>query len=496
MANRANKLADSPRIDPAADDPAARPRAGAPIDDLLLKLARAEAELRGLGVERPRVSVLGLGYVGTVLVACLGRLGYRVTGVDVLDARVDAVNAGISPMVEPKVGELLGRGTALGLIRAAKDAVAAVRATDVTMVCVGTPVSADGDCELGYVREAARAVGRGLARKDDYHVVALRCSVPPGTTMSVLVPEIEAASGKELGVDFGVCFNPEFLREGCAVDDFFRPPRTVIGATDERAAHILAGIYAGFDANIVQTGIAEAEMLKYVDNTWHGLKVAFANEIGRLCKAAGVDSHEVMDVFVRDRKLNLSACYLQPGFAFGGSCLPKEIRAMEHLAGRLGVETPVIGRVLASNRCQIDEALELIERIGRRRLGFLGVAFKDNTDDLRGSPVLDLMAAALASGYTLAGYDPNVGCNAAVTAQAAHIAATRPDLRPLIERLPVIMETSADAVVERADVLVVSHATELFRRIVDRRPTGMCVVDLVRLFRHRPVDPHYHGICW
>ncbi|MEL7048780.1 MAG: nucleotide sugar dehydrogenase, partial [Pseudomonadota bacterium] len=280
------------------------------------------------GADKPAISVVGLGYVGAVSMACLSHLGFRMVGVDVCHDKISSINEGRAPIVENRLGDLLAEGVAAERISATDNLVAAVLDTDVTFMSVGTPTSQDGSCDLTYVRQASRAIGQALAMKESYHVVVLRCSVPPGTTMDVVAEDVQKASGKMLGRDFGMCFNPEFLREGVAVADFFEPPKTVVGASDQRAAETVSAIYGAIDDKVIFTSIAAAEMVKYVDNIWHAAKVAFGNEVGRICKALEIDSHDVMNIFVQDTKLNLSPYYLKPGFAFGGSCLPKEVRAV------------------------------------------------------------------------------------------------------------------------------------------------------------------------
>ena len=299
--------------------------------------------------DKPSISVIGLGYVGAVSMACLASLGFRMVGVDISADKVGLIKSGKSPIVEARLGELLADGVEKGLIEATQNLIAAVLDTDVTFMSVGTPTAADGSCDLTYVRQASAAIGQALAMKQGFHVVVLRCSVPPGTTLDVVSAEIEKASGLKLGSGFGLCFNPEFLREGVAVADFFAPPKTVIGASDKRSEAIVEKIYGKIDEKVLFISIEAAEMVKYADNVWHATKVAFGNEIGRICKALDIDSHEVMNVFVKDTKLNLSPYYLKPGFAFGGSCLPKEVRAVSHLGAELGVAVPLIDSLFVSN---------------------------------------------------------------------------------------------------------------------------------------------------
>ncbi len=445
---------------------------------------------------KPAISVVGLGYVGAVSIACLSHLGFRMVGVDVAKDKVEAIAAGRSPIVEARLEELLAQGVEENLVEATEDLVGAVLTTDATFISVGTPTAADGSADLSYVREASRAIGQALAMKSSYHVVVLRCSVPPGTTLDVVAPEIEASSNKRLGEDFGVCFNPEFLREGVAVADFFDPPKTVIGASDRRAAEAVEAIYRAIDDKVIFTSIAAAEMVKYVDNVWHATKVAFGNEIGRLCKAMGIDSHDVMNIFVQDTKLNLSPYYLKPGFAFGGSCLPKEVRAVGHLADKLGVDLPLVHSLGETNRRHIEQALALLEPHRGKTIGFLGLTFKPGTDDLRESPTLELMAMLMACGETIRAFDPNLRFGPGLESQIAYVRHSAPHLADLAERLPEIATSDENELLAECDVLVVSHATDRFRRAVEARAPGTHVLDLARLWPEPPEDPSYEGIAW
>ena len=310
--------------------------------------------------ELPAISVIGLGYVGAVSVACLSSLGHRVVGCDIDPVKRAAVGSGKSPIHEAGLSDLLGGGVENQLISTTGDLKSAVLDTDVTFVSVGTPTKEGGGCDYSAIVSCALAIGEALALKDEYHIIVMRCSIPPGTTLKVMVPAIEAASGKKMGRDFGVCFNPEFLREGTAIEDFRAPPKTVIGASDDYTARVVAKIYGPVDEKPLLTAIEAAEMVKYVDNVWHATKVCFANEIGRICKPLDIDSHDVMDIFVQDQKLNLSPYYLKPGFAYGGSCLPKEVRAVAHLAGELDVDVPLIDSLAKSNETQIAEAIDMV----------------------------------------------------------------------------------------------------------------------------------------
>lgn len=450
----------------------------------------------GIAVEKPSISVIGLGYVGAVSMACLAHLGFRMIGVDVSPEKVGAIREGRSPIVEDRLGTLLEAGVASGHITATENVVGAVLSSAVTFLSVGTPTSPDGGCDLTFVRQASRAMGIALAMKETYHVVVLRCSVPPGTTLEVVAREIEAASGKRLGTDFGICFNPEFMREGVAVADFFAPPKTVVGASDRRAEETVSSIYASIDDKVIFTSIEAAEMVKYVDNVWHAAKVTFANEVGRLCKALDIDSHDVMDIFVKDTKLNLSPYYLKPGFAFGGSCLPKEVRAVSHLAGELGIDLPLVDSLMTSNRRHVAEAVRLLAPFAGKRVGFLGIAFKPGTDDLRESPTLDVMAALLETGQAIRAYDRNLRFGPLLQHQIDYVRHAVPAQARLMDILGDLVLSDAAELMAWSELLVVSHATDEFRRLVAGRATNVHVLDLARLSRTPVDDPTYHGIAW
>jgi GDP-mannose 6-dehydrogenase len=444
---------------------------------------------------RAAISVVGLGYVGAVSTGCLAGLGHRIVGVDVDPVKLDSIRAGRAPLHETGLEDLLSAGVRQGLIDTTDDLPRAVCETDMTFVSVGTPTSEDGGCDLRYIIAAARGIGEGLKRKGSYHLVVMRCSIPPGSTMGVMVPEIEAASGLTLGRDFGVCFNPEFLREGVAVADFHAPPKTVIGASDDRAANMLARVYDRVDDRIILTSIDVAEMVKYVDNVWHAAKVTFANEIGRLCKPMGVDSHQVMDIFVQDTKLNLSPYYLKPGFAYGGSCLPKEVRAVTHLAQSLGVDLPMIANLDRSNRAQIDKAIAMVRATGARRVAVLGLAFKRGTDDLRESPILDVMAALQAEGVELVAHDAAINKDTRIEAQLSYVRHAAQGLGQLAGSLRSMLRDTAQEAVAEAEAVIVTHASDAYRDTVSilTKP----VIDVARLFKSTSAQPDcVAGIGW
>ena len=457
--------------------------------------AKAVAETRARPAVKPSISVVGLGYVGTVSAGCLASLGHRVVGVDVSEHKVASVSEGRSPFHEAELDRLLADGVGEGLVTATGDVAMAVAHTDVTFVSVGTPTGEDGGCDDTAIRAAARAIGEGLRMKSGRHTVVMRCSIPPGTTMNVMVPEIEAASGLKAGTDFGVAFNPEFLREGVAVADFREPPKTVIGATDEATAALVAAIFAPVDDAPIVTTIEVAEMVKYVDNVWHAAKVCFGNEVGRLSKALGIDGHDVMDVFCQDTKLNLSPYYLKPGFAYGGSCLPKEVRAVTHIAREAGVSVPLMASLGCSNAVQVERALEMVRQTGAKRVGVLGLAFKPGTDDLRESPILEVIAALRADGVEVRAHDPAIGERTDIAGQLASVGRINPALSDLAGELPDLLRPQAEWVAEWCDALIVTHANPAFQGLVLRHPSKP-VVDVCRLFEGTPDFLRVEGIGW
>ncbi len=445
--------------------------------------------------DKASVSVVGLGYVGAVSTACLASLGHQVVGVDIDTNKTAQIAAGISPIHEKDLGRMLKDGVEEGLISATTDLTQAVIDTDVTFVSVGTPTSEDGGCDFSYIDAAARSIGEGIAQKDDFHVVVMRCSIPPGTTLNMMAPIIEEVSGKKVGEDFGVCFNPEFLREGVAVEDFYAPPKTVVGVTDERSANVVRKMYAPVDDNVIITSVETAEMVKYIDNVWHATKVTFANEVGRLCKPLGVDSHDVMDIFVQDTKLNLSPYYLKPGFAFGGSCLPKEVRAVAHIAEDIGVDLPLIQSLGQSNKAHIDAAIDMVRKTGAKRVGVLGIAFKPGTDDLRESPILEVIAALNEEGVEVFVNDTAITAETPLAGQLSYVRYGSPGLQALATALPEMLTETADEVVKKTDAIIVTHRNDTFRTAVENAGDKP-VLDLVRIARPEELRTTVDGIGW
>ena len=444
---------------------------------------------------KPSISVVVLGYVGAISTACLSSLGHHVIGVDIDATKVACIADGRSPIHEKDLETLLADGVANSLVSATDDLEQAVVDTDITFISVGTPTAADGGCDHSYIEAAARAIGAGLKRKNDFHVVVMRCSIPPGVTTGFVTPLIEEVSGLTAGIDFGVCFNPEFLREGVAVADFYAPPKTVIGANDPRSAAILTRIYEAVDETPIVTSIETAEMVKYVDNVWHATKVCFANEVGRLCKSLDVDSHDVMDVFVQDTKLNLSPYYLKPGFAFGGSCLPKEVRAVAHIAKQQGVSLPMIESLSASNQTHIERALEMTRETGAKTVGVLGLAFKPGTDDLRESPILEVIAALNAEGVNVLIHDPAITPDTPLDGQLAYVRHGSAGLQSLAHDLPQMMRAECEDVVHHADALIVTHANDLYRDVITKM-ADIPVIDVVRITAQTTSTPNVNGIGW
>lgn len=436
-----------------------------------------------------RISVFGLGYVGTVSAACLASDGHDIVGVDKNPTKVALINNGQSPIIEADVDILISAAHEADRLEATNDADRAVAATNVSLVCVGTPSASNGDLRLDFVRHVCREIGKALARKPDYHTVVIRSTILPGTMRALVIPALEAASGKVLDEDFGVCFNPEFLREGSAVKDYYAPPKTVIGESNRRAGDLLVGLYAGIDAPLFRTRIETAEMVKYVDNTWHALKVGFANEVGAVAKALGIDSHEVMDIFVADTKLNLSPYYLKPGFAFGGSCLPKDVRALRYRARTLDVDVPILDAILPSNATHTQRGVDLVIAQGKKKVGILGFSFKAGTDDLRESPIVELIERLIGKGYDLAIYDHNVNL-------ARLTGANRDYILGVIPHISDLMHEDIDSVLKHAEIIVIGNSDTRFGAIRERLRPDQRVIDLVRLPGWDVKSVQYEGICW
>jgi GDP-mannose 6-dehydrogenase len=436
------------------------------------------------------VSVFGLGYVGSVSAAALAAAGHEVVGVDINADKVRTVNEGRSPIVEPGLADLLQQGVDAKRLRATMSTADAVDATELSLICVGTPSHRNGSLDLTRLVRVCEQIGEVIRHKAAYHVVVVRSTVLPGTTDAHVIPTLEAASGKVYGDGFGVSVNPEFLREGTALTDFRNPPFTLVGHDHAADATTTRALYQHIEAPLIATSIRVAEMMKYACNAWHAVKIVFANEIGNLCKRDDIDSHEVMDIFCRDEKLNLSSYYLKPGFAFGGSCLPKDVRALQYRAKEVDLDVPLIGSLLASNHLQVQEAVDRIVDTGKKRVGLLGFSFKAGTDDLRESPMVILAEALLGKGVALKIYDRNVSL-------ARLVGANRQYIEEQIPHLSCHLSDSIEDVIEQSEVIVVGNGSEEFSAAIERCRADHIVIDLVRIpLDFSRVRAQYDGLCW
>lgn len=435
-----------------------------------------------------RISIFGLGYVGAVCAGCLSARGHEVVGVDVSNAKIDLINQGKSPIVEPGLEELLQAGIQNGRLRGTTDFSEAIRSTDLSMICVGTPSKRNGDLELDYIESVCREIGFVLREKNSRHTVVVRSTVLPGTVKNVVIPILEDCSGKKAGVDFGVAVNPEFLRESTAIADYDHPPMTVIGELDPTSGDLLQALYQELDAPIIRKDIPVAEMIKYTCNVWHATKVTFANEIGNIAKAVGVDGREVMDVVCQDKALNLSQYYMRPGFAFGGSCLPKDVRALTYRASSLDVEAPLLNSLMRSNASQVQNAFDIVSNYDTRKVALLGLSFKAGTDDLRESPLVELAEMLIGKGFDLSIYDSNV--------EYARVHGANKDyIESKIPHVSSLLNSDFNDVIEKSDVIILGNRDERFRPLASNVPAGKHVVDLVG-FMKSTTNGRTEGICW
>jgi GDP-mannose 6-dehydrogenase len=438
-----------------------------------------------------QVGVYGLGYVGSVSAAALASRGHRVVGIDVNREKVELLRQGLSPVVEEQIGDLIAGVVAAGALVVGTDIGATVSGTDISLICVGTPSTPAGALSTTALEQVTREIGAALAFTNRWHVVVYRSTMVPGTCEDVLIPALEEASGKRAGVDFGVCVNPEFLREGTSVKDFHNPPKTVVGETDQRSGEMVVGLYEGLPGPRFRVPIRVAEMTKYVDNSFHALKVCFANEIGAICSSFGLDSQAVMDVFLSDTRLNISPAYLAPGFAFGGSCLPKDVRALTHAARRNDIDAPLLGNLLVSNEVHLRRTVDLVVAGGRRRVGIFGLSFKSGTDDLRESPMVELAERLIGKGFDLKIHDANVAMSRLIGANRTYIA----------ERLPHIGELltdDIDAVLDHGEILIVGSRTPEVIGAIAGAGSDRLIIDLVRLPAAGELrgQPNYRGVAW
>jgi len=435
------------------------------------------------------VSIFGLGYVGTVCAGCLAQDGHQVIGVDPVSTKVELINTGKSTIIETEIGELIAAAVESGMLRATDQTEAAVYDSELSFVCVGTPSQINGNLDLTHVRHVCEQIGRALKEKRERHTVVIRSTILPGTMRKLVIPVLEEYSGRKAGIDFGVCNNPEFLREGSAVKDFRFPSKTVVGELDPTSGDLLSEIYVKLDAPTVRTDLETAEMIKYIDNSWHALKIGFANEIGVLCKSLSVDAHKAMEIFMMDTKLNISPAYLSPGFAFGGSCLPKDLRALAYAAKSRDVELPILKSILPSNELQVARGLQLILEKGNKKIGILGFSFKPGTDDLRESPMIEIIERLAGKGYDVRIYDKNVQV-------ASLVGANRDFILNRIPHISKLMVDNLDSVLQHAETVVICHKEKEFEKVPHRLKEGQSVVDFVRISNDWNHNGTYDGICW
>jgi len=435
------------------------------------------------------VSVFGLGYVGSVTAACLAHQGHSVLGVDLNQDKVRAIESGRSPILEPGMNDLVAASHKACHLHATSDPARAVAETEISFLCVGTPSLRNGKLDLGHIEPVCREIGQALASKKAFHLVVLRSTVLPGTAESLVIPTLERSSGRRSGQDFGVCVNPEFMREGTAVKDFLEPAITVIGRSHHDHGALLRDLYSWTPGKVFETTFATAEMVKYVCNAWHAVKVGFANEVGTLAKSLNVDAETMVEIFTADTKLNISPSYLKPGFAFGGSCLPKDLRALNYRAKELDLALPLFASILPSNEEHLARAVDMILGTGKRKIAMLGLSFKAATDDLRESPQVQLVKRLLGEGREVRIWDDNVSLGKLIGSNRQYIEEVIPHIGSLL------FTNLEDALKDAELVVVATRGIDKGSLRGNLRPEQI-VIDLVNLEKSRRLDGNYTGICW
>lgn len=437
-----------------------------------------------------KVSVFGIGYVGAVASACLAEMGHDVIAIDTDPVKIECINQGRSPIVEKGLGELIQKGVKNHRLRATPDIADAIKNSEISLICVGTPGAEDGSLDYKYIEEVCKQIGAALKNKNEFHTIVLRSTVIPGTLEDIVKPILEESSGKICGEGFGLGNNPEFLREGTAIEDYFYPTQIVVGATDEKTAALIMSLYDGIEAPRTITGARVAEGVKYVSNSWRANKISFANEVGNILKKHSVDSHAVMKILFEDRKINMGPSFLLPGFAFGGSCLPKDVRALRSSANRKGLKTPLFDAIIEANELQVKHAFDMIWDMGLQNIGLLGLSFKPNTDDLRESPLVTLADLLLEGGYNLKIYDPCV-----YTAKHMN-GSNREYIEKAIPHISSCLVETPDELLLGSEIFVIGNGTKEFADILGRAKEETPIIDLVRLNAAIEGRKTYTGLCW
>jgi GDP-mannose 6-dehydrogenase len=437
-----------------------------------------------------KISVFGLGYVGVVSAACFAQMGHEVIGVDPNVKKVDMINNGQCPIVEKEIDEIIRNVVENNRLTATSDWIEAVTNSDIAIVCVGTPSNNNGSLTLSYIERVSMHIGAAIKEKDNYFTVVIRSTIFPGTIENTIIPILEKESCKKVGKDFGVSMNPEFLREGSSVYDFYNPPKIVVGEFDAKSGEQIIELYKSIDTTLVRTNIKSSEMIKYADNSFHALKVVFANEIGNICKKLSIDSHEVMDIFCLDEKLNLSPYYLKPGFAFGGSCLPKDLRVINYEAKQMDLNTPVLNSILDSNIKQIQLVVDKLINFKGSVLGFMGLSFKGGTDDMRESPLVEVIETMLGKGFSIKIFDRNVSV-------AKLIGANKEYIEKEIPHISSLLCSSPEELIKGSDVIIFGNHGEEFEDALALINKDQVVIDLVRIVNASTDNMgEYHGISW
>lgn len=435
-----------------------------------------------------KVSVFGLGYVGAVSCACFAKSGHEVIGVDVSSSKIDLINSGKSPIVERDLDEYINEAVKKGTLQATSDITKAIKNTDLSLICVGTPSQITGAIDLSYIYRVCQEIGKEIAQKTTFHTVVIRSTIIPGT-IKECNKLIEEISGKKEGIDFSVVSNPEFLREGSAIQDFWNPPYTIVGSNSETATVAMKELYSAIETPFYTLKPEESEMIKYANNNFHAVKVTFANEIGNICKELGVDGHVVMDIVSKDTKLNLSPYYMKPGFAFGGSCLPKDVRGLTYRSKQLDLNTPLLNSLNTSNDEQIQRGLNMVLNTGKKKIGFLGFSFKADTDDLRESPIVILIETLIGKGFDLSLYDKNVLLSKLTGKNKDYITGHIPHIAALLK-------DNVEEVIKSSEVVVFGNNSGEFKDLINAIPDDKIIVDLVRIDKGKTSGGNYEGICW